>query len=320
MRADAPRPDAPATLPARSRGAPRPGTFVVGAPRCGTTALVDFLGQHPDVFVPFVKEPHHFGSDLTTRRGFETEEAYLELFADAGARHPLEGSTWYLYSRRAAREIAAFAPEARIVVMLRDPVELLRSWHAHVVLLGLEEIESFEEALAAESDRREGRRVPPGTPVEKLLYREIPRFAEQLERYLAAFGAERVRVVLHEDFRADNRRVVADLFAFIGVDPAFEPSFETVNAHARVRSRMFRRLLERQPPLVRRAVRSLVPHRTRHALRDALRSLNTTREPPAPIGESLAAALRREYADEVERLGALIGRDLRHWSQGGQRD
>jgi hypothetical protein len=311
------RPEVAARGPAAPpHAAPRPGAFVVGAPRCGTTALVSFLGQHPEVFVPYVKEPHHFGRDLTGRRGFEREDDYLALFAEAGERLALEGSTWYLYSRTAAREIHAFSPDARIVVMLRDPVQLLRSWHAHVVLLGIEDIEDFAEALAAEGARAEGQGLRQDASIEKLRYRRIPRFAEQLERYFDTFGRERVLVVLHEDFRRDNAGTVARVFEFLGVDPGFVPSFETVNAHAGVRSRTVRRLIEHQPEAVRALVRRLLPARTRHALRDRLRQANTQPRAREAGDAALDAALRTEFAPEVERLEALLGRDLSAWRNG----
>ena len=288
----------------------------MGAPRCGTTALVSLLDQHPDVFVPFVKEPHFFGSDLTTVRGFPTLESYVALYSDAGRRHGVDASTWYLYSSRAAHEIAALVPDARVVVMVRDPVELLYSWHGHVVLRGIEPIEVFERALEAEPDRREGRNVPPGAPIEKLLYRDIPRFAAQIDRYLRVFGRDRVHIVVHDDFKADNAAEVAKVFRFIGVDAGFEPRSTVVNAEARVRSRFLRWITEHQPPVVRSVVRSMLPHPTRHALRNALRRLNSAGRSRPPLDSEVERSLRREFAADVEWLAEHLQRDLGHWLPG----
>lgn len=293
---------------------PHPRSFLVGAPRCGTTALASFLNQHPELFVPYVKEPHFFGSDLTTRRGFPTLESYLELFADAGDRHALEASTWYLYSKEAAREIHDFRPDARIVAMVRNPVDLIHSWHAHVVLLGIEPIPDFAAALDAEDDRRAGRNLPHGSPVEKLQYREIPRFAEQIERYVRVFGRERVHVVVFDDFQRDNHAVFADVVEFLGVDPAPRPEVAVVNSNAAPRSRKVQHMIEHQPEIVRRVVRRLLPRRVRHEVRNAVRRLNASTERRPKLDPALRAELTAEFAPEVARLSELLGRDLSHWS------
>src|SRR5438093_448879 len=144
-------------------GRPRPDFFIVGAPKCGTTAMYAYLRQHPQIFMPFHKEPLFFGSDLTTRYGRMSLEEYLALFADASRGQRIgEASAWYLYSATAAAEIKAFAPDAQIVVMLRDPVEVMRAQHSQLLFNMQETLTSFAEALAAEADRRAGRRLPPG--------------------------------------------------------------------------------------------------------------------------------------------------------------
>lgn len=293
---------------------PGPDVFVVGAPRCGTTALVDFLGQHPEVHAPYVKEPHYFGSDLTTRRGFPTPASYLELYEGAGERRAIDGSTWYLYSRQAAREIHAFRPDAFIVVMVRDPVELLYSWHGHAVFIGVEPIEDFADALAAESARRSGVDLPKGSPREKLLYRDIPRFTEQIERYLDVFGRERVKIIVHDDFKEDNVAVVQDVARFLGIDPDFRPRVEVVNANVRPRSKFVQHLTEHQPAPVRRLVQRVVPRRLRSRLRHQVRELNKVAARRPPLDPALRRALSEEFAPEVDRLSRLLGRDLRYWT------
>lgn len=287
-----------------------PDVFIVGAPRCGTTALATFLAQHPDVFLPFVKEPHYFGSDLTPRRGFPTLDSYLELYADAGVRRALDASTWYLYSERAAREIAEFEPNARIVIMLRDPVELIHSWHGHAVLRGIEPLTSFGEAIAAEADRREGRRLPPEAPVERLLYTAIPRFTEQVKRYIDVFGRDRVHVIFHEDFRLDNVGVVREVYRFIEVDPTFEPEVSIVNPEARPRSKAVQNLLFRQPDAVRSLVRRVLPKRIRSVLRHSLAELNEAPSTRTPMDPATERRLRESFAPELAQLSALLGRDL----------
>src|SRR5438093_1590857 len=105
-----------------------PTFFIVGAPRCGTTALYTYLRQHPDLFLPENKEPHFFGSDLYHPGFVRNLDEYLSLFLEAGNKKRAgEASVWYLYSRNAAAEIMAFCPSARIIAMLRNPVDMMYS-------------------------------------------------------------------------------------------------------------------------------------------------------------------------------------------------
>ena len=140
----------------------KPNFFIVGAPKCGTSALYEYLGAHPEIFMSPYKEPHFFGSDLQ-QRWRPTKSQYFSCFAKARDEKRVgEASVHYLYSKCAAAEIKEFCPEARIIIMLRDPVEMLYSLHSQSIFSGNEVINDFEEALEAEADRKLGRRIPRG--------------------------------------------------------------------------------------------------------------------------------------------------------------
>src|SRR5690349_13337870 len=134
----------------------RPDFFLVGAPKCGTSLMDTYLARHPDVFM-CSKEPHYFGADLAFNNPPRSLENYLSLFEGSDAAKRVgDSSVWYLWSRTAAAEIKEFAPEASILVMLRNPVSMMHSLHSHLLYTADENIASFEQALAAEPDRREG--------------------------------------------------------------------------------------------------------------------------------------------------------------------
>lgn len=292
---------------------PAPSAFVVGAPRCGTTALCDFLGQHPAIFVPYIKEPHYFGSDLTTRRGFSSLETYLALFTEAGNKLCLEGSTWYLYSRCAAREIHTFNPRAKIIIMVRNPSELIRSWHAHALSVGVQDEASLANALGLEAERRSGAALPHSSPLEKLLYSEIPKFTEQIGRYYRVFKPEQIKIIVYDDFKADNQKTVADTFRFLGVNADFIPTFDKINASGKTKSRIVSRLLEHQPENVRYLVRVVVPRRLRTHVKNTMRQLNTGYPPKNDVDLEIDQRLRKHFRAEVQTLSALLERDLSHW-------
>jgi hypothetical protein len=300
-------------------GARRPDFFIVGTFKGGTTALYDYLGQHPGVFMPFHKEPLFFGDDLTRRYGRMTPSQYADLFREAEPGQIAgEASAWYLYSTSAAREIHDFNPEARIIVMLRNPVDVMYAQHSQLLFNVEEDIADFGQALLAEADRRAGRRLPPGPlRVENLYYRHSVRFAEQLRRYLDAFGGDRVHVIIHDDLRRDTPGVYRSALEFLGVDPNFEAWFDVVNPNKRVRSRLLQRLVYQPPRPILRAVPWLRRFPLVHRLRESVLGINSSAQRRPPMNPSLRHSLELELAPEVAELGALIGRDLSHWSGAG---
>lgn len=299
-----------------SSASPRPDLFIVGAFKCGTTALYDYLRQHPQVYLPFHKEPLFFGDDLTRRYGRMTEAEYLALFRDAGPGQRIgEASAWYLYSTSAAREIKAFSPEARIIAMVRNPIDVMYAEHSQLIFNVEEDILDFAEALEAEPARRRGERMPPG-PLrpETLYYRHSVRFAEQLERYFEAFGRERVHVIVFDDFRDDTGGTYREVLEFLDVDPTFTPRFEVRNPNKRVRSRFLQRLIYQPPGPVLRAVPKLRRFPVVRRAREAMLHLNSAAARRPEMDPQLRARLSTELAPEVEALGRLISRDLSAWS------
>ncbi|MEP6468450.1 MAG: sulfotransferase [Chloroflexota bacterium] len=295
---------------------PRPDFFIVGAAKSGTTSLHDYLRQHPGIFMPAIKELNYFGSDRPSRHTARlTLEEYLANFASAppGVRIG-EASVSYLRSTLAAREIADFAPQAQAIVMLRNPLEVMQALHAELVFLGIEEIAEFGEALAAEADRREGRRIPAAINNPRgLLYREAVNFCEQLARYHQALGRERVHVIVFDDFKADTAASVAGTFRFLGVDDHFEPRLEVLNAAKTTRSRMLQRLVASPPGWIRGTARRLLPRTTRKRLYRAATRLNARRQARAALDPALRARLIDDLRPEMMRLGEMIGRDLGGW-------
>lgn len=294
----------------------RPGFFVVGAPKCGTSALTHYLNRHPEIFMPEGRDPTYFGSDLYKETPPDLS-AYLSFFERAGgAKRVGETSVWYLYSRRAAAEIQAFDPDARIIIMVRNPVDKMYSHHSQLVYSGNEDIEDFEAALEAEPYRLKGLRIPPTNHrPEGLLYREAARFAGQVERYLNVFGWERVHVVVYDDFQNDAPATYRRVLEFLGVSPDFEPGFTVVNPNKRTRSKALRSFLQEPPETMRSLTRSALPGPVRYRVKEVARHLNTRYEPRPPMDPELGRRLRREFALEVEGLGGLLGRDLSHWSE-----
>jgi hypothetical protein len=290
-----------------------PDFFVVGAPKCGTTAMHDYLRQHPGIFMPEQKELHFHGSDLAGLPSTLSAAEHAALFREvAGARRVGETCIWALYSTKAARAIKAAQPGARIVVMLRNPVDMMYALHSELLYQAVEDITRFDRALDAEDDRRRGRRRPCRGlyPDAIYFYRAVATFSEQVERYLAEFGPGRVHVILHDDLKRDTPGVYRALLVFLDVDPSFAPEFSVINPNKRIKSTalqhaLFNPMCRSWKVLKRLSVYPWVGRRIVAAAR-----WNVLYGPRPPMAAAVRRRLEAEFAPEIGRLGRLLGRDL----------
>lgn len=293
----------------------RPDFFIAGAPKCGTTALATWLSAHPRIFMPAHKEPFFFGDDLTHRHGRMSRSDYRALFEPARPDQLAgEASTWSLWSRSAAGEIRRELPDARIIIMLRNPVDTMASLHAEMVWEAEEDVTDFATAVDLDEARGEGMALPAGVGrPETVRYRTAAEYAPQVARYLEAFPAEQLHVIVFDDLRADAAAVYRDAVRFLGLDPDPGVRLRPRNANKVVRSRWIQRLLLAPPWPLSRAMPTFRRMPAMHRLRGFALRLNS-REQPRP---RMDPALRRRLTDQlrpgVERLERLIGRDLSAW-------
>lgn len=317
-----------------------PNLFVVGAPRCGTSSLHAYLATHPEIFMTRVKEPHHFSRDLNEERDararrrvlapFRTRAQYEWLYAQAeGYRVRGEASVLYLYSKVAAQEIFAFNPAAKIIASVREPVGFLRSLHSQFYFLRDEDRRSFAEALALEPRRKQGLDLPRTVRIPSLLYySELAAFSEQLGRYLALFPRAQIKVIVFDDLRARTAEVYREILEFLEVEarPAVFPSFRQVNPHREPRSKALALFLRsnyapslelyrtpgfpREPGAPGFGISGLLPPRLFTRVHGYLDRLNSRKVPLPPLDPGESAALRARFRPEVERLSALLHRDL----------
>ena len=296
----------------------RPNFFMVGAPRCASTFLYTYLERHPDIYMPEVKEPRFMCRDLDSgtpadaRMFIRSWERYLSLFVPAGNETAVgEACVFNLFSEVAATNIHRLNPEARIIAQIREPVEQMYSFHAVRRRNRTEDL-PFAEALAAEPDRRAGRRLPKrGRNFRMYQYRAVASFSGQIQRYFDTFPRDQVKVIVYEDLIRDQARTYADALAFLGVDPGFRPAFDVVNPNRVYRLPQVAEAF-RSPDVVGRAKR-LVPrplHGLARAVVSGLQRVNTQTPPRAPMDPALRARLREEFAPEVARLSDLLDRDL----------
>lgn len=195
--------------------------FIVGAQRSGSTYLYQLLDDHPQVSMahPVRPEPKFFLNEQSVAKG----AGYYEqtCFADQkkGALYLGEKSTSYIESQDSARRIRDFYPDARILIVLRDPVLRAYSNYRFSIAHGLEQL-TFAEALSAESERLETAKF--STSVSPFAYRKRGNYINYIETYLHVFDADQIGILIFEEL-VNDLRGVQGLYAWLGIDPAFAP-------------------------------------------------------------------------------------------------
>jgi hypothetical protein len=299
-------------------GITKPNFFVVGAPKSGTTSLYFYLKSHPQIFLPRRKELLFFCDDLHFTYPILNENQFLEYYRDAGDQGAVgEVSVWNLYSRHAARNISGLHPDSKIIIILRQPADMLHALHSNHVFNNNEIISDFEEALNAEAERKHGKKISPfiKCPVEGLYYSEVGEYSEQVRRYQDVFGKEKVKVILFDDIIADTLKIYFDLLKFLNVDQTILPEFKKYNASKTTKSEVLKRLTIAPPGWMRAIGRKLIPHqsKTRDLLMQWLWKVNTKEADRKQMNPELRKKLIQQFTPGIHRLEALIDRDLSGW-------
>jgi Sulfotransferase family len=220
-------------------------------------------------------------------------------------------------SKTAASAIAELNPDARVVVIFREPAAFLRSFHLQLIQTHNESQYDLRQALALEADRRRGKHVPRRAHRPQLLhYSDHVCYADQLARYHAALPRENVLALIYEDFKADNVATVRQIFRFLGIDDTFCVTQLKANPTVVVRSQaldeaVHRYSVGRDPfsQIVKTGIKAVVPQRTRRTLLRTVQRRVVHAAPPPPDSSALAD-LRRSLRPEVERFSEYLDRDL----------
>jgi hypothetical protein len=270
---------------------------------------------------PF-KEPNHFNLEhieaAAQRDGgyrglpYKDRKKYLELFDGADKEKIIgEASPSYLDSRLAASEIAKFNPDARILMVLREPVSFIRSLHSQMLRSGNETESNLRKALLLEDARKKGQKIPRYTSnPANLFYMERARYYEQVKRYLDEFPTSQVKIVIYEDLRADNDAVLRDVLGFLGVDASFKFEPVVVNVREDMRFPRVASWLIYHGERKSNALKVRAPKWLVEPLRAALRPVFFSKAREEPVDPQLCAELRSKLRADAEKLSELIGVDL----------
>jgi hypothetical protein len=291
-----------------------PNLFIIGAAKAGTTALYEYLTQHPQVFLSRVKEPMFFSREENYARGLDWyEEVYFEGAGDYPVRG--EATPHYLYwSEKVAPRIKKAYGErpVKFIVSFREPVSRAYSWYWNMVREGREDLH-LEEALRVEESRLEQNRhelYQLGSMVYG--YSAGSRYASLLQPYLELFSPEDFFFVFQDDLKFSADETCEEIFEFLGIESSIQINTSKSNPAAMPRSRLLHKTL-RQRSLFKEFIKPLIPSRVRRPLKSKLLDANLKETPYAPLDPQLAHELRLSYKAEIEKLEKITGRELSSW-------
>lgn len=296
-----------------------PDFFIIGAPKCGTTALYTYLREHPRVFMPDIKEPHYFCRDLNfpPRSAVRNRDAYLELFAGAPEDALIgEASASYLYSEIAIPGILRANPNAKFVAILRNPVDMAYSFHSTLLNNLNEDVKDFCTAWRLQESRKELQNIPRYCTEPKFLqYKAVCSVSEQITRLMKHARSENVFIIIFDDFARDPKNVYTHLLKFLNLPSFQEIGFRRVNANKVYRIEFLNRFLRRPPfpfdhlYLPMKRICNSVGWRPRRSLE----WLNTTQQCRPTLEHEVRAVLEAEFAEDIAKLEDVLGRDLGAW-------
>ncbi len=294
--------------------------YLIGAPKTATTSLARWLSRHPDIFWSNPKEPNYWAADyprVRARLGFETLENYEKLYASSeaqAARFRGDGSTQYLYSATAVPSIVSATPDARFVVGLRNPVDLLVSYH-RTQLVSLNEVEpDFGRAWRRSLS---GQFSEASLDPKLVDYPFVGKLGAALERLFSNVPRDRVHLVFFDEIITDPPTVWDELLRWLDLGTRFRPSFDPENVSNRMfRSRAVQQFVRRPPRSIQPAVRRIQRWTRTHdsaGVNLVRRHLWRTAARPAAFDKD-RQAVADFLADDTARLSELVNRNLTGWT------
>lgn len=297
----------------------KPNFFIIGAPKCGTTAMAEYLKRHNNIFMSSPKEPHFFSTDLPGYNLVNNINEYLDLFKNIKPEHNIigEASVYYLYSKEAILNIYKFNKNAKILVMLRNPIEMVYSLHSQLIQSGNETELDFQKAWALAETRKKGMNLPKYSKNHKVLfYNEISKYHEQIDNVYNYFPKDQVHIVLFDDFKKDTKKCFDEVLAFLNVKNDYNFNFEKINENASPRNNFINTLVKKQPygiKLLKNKIKNILGIK-QFGLAKKLSKLNTKKTIRQKLDNNLRKEIYEVYKYDIEKLSIELNRNLKHWN------
>jgi len=295
-----------------------PDFFILGAPKCGTTAMAAYLSENPEILFSQPKETNFFNSDHQEQELFKTLDEYLDYGfpAKESATIKGEGSVWYLFSAKAVANILAVKHNAKFIVMLREPAELVYALHSTYLLGVMEDEEDFEKAWGLQNERAQGRHLPPTCPEPQLLqYKKVGQLGAQVERLLENVSdPKQLHFIIYDDFRKDTPAAYKSLLDFLGLKNDLRTDFSAINVAAKTKNKSLGKSISQltQNKLLYRLKRSLGFKMGTGPMVKLLAN-NRVIAKRKDLHPEFKSELRSYFKADVKKLESLLKRDLNSW-------
>lgn len=299
-----------------------PNFFILGAPKAGTTALAQYIGEHEDAFVSTPKEPFYLCDDfphLREQHALRDDDDYLALFdGGAGCTAVGEASTNYLRSRVAVERALEFDGESKFICLLRDPADLAHAFHGEQVYARNEVVGDFEAAWRLQEERRAGQNIPPSCRAPEFLqYASVARIGTQLERAIRQVPDGQLLILFQADLASDTQAVYSETCEFLGLTPDGRTDFPRANSSHAHRSELLANLVLSPPaPLVGPVNRVRQYFRLQRPwLIERIKDWQKMSQGREAISPEFRQELVEFFAEEVLLVEKLTGRSPATWTR-----
>lgn len=296
-----------------------PNTFLIGAQKSATTSVYRWIAQHPDVLGPnFVKDFPFFFDDSIFTKGLDYLSSLYENEYN-GEKVVLQGNVHYIFYEKALKNISEFNPDAKFILIIRNPIERAMSAHKFAIKMQWESLD-FKEAVEAETSRMASNELK---TLSELTYLNHGLYHKQIENFLKYFKKEQLKVIVYDDLEKDTAKVVDDLFGFLGVQTDFVPEFKVANVTGELRSKavqsfFYKDSIAKTIFFDNKVVDTIFPERFRKKVWSIISVLNTKKPQKkvdylAELDSRTKERLKAYFKDDIAGLQAFLNRDLSIW-------
>lgn len=286
----------------------KPNLFIVGYPKAGTTALSQYLNKHKDIYMPSVKEPHYFAKELLIKRYTSNpkllkhklfnEKRYLEYYKNKNEKFLLDATHNYIVSKKAPKEIYNFNREAKVIIILREPIDWLRSLH-NAMLYGMVESEtSFEKAIEREIYNQND---------DGYIFTQYLKAAEytaHIISYIDTFPYENVKILIYKNLRKENLKVVNEVLSWLNLEEFDALTLNEVNSFPKLRYKSLRKIGEN--PYIFVNLKRVVPEKLFVFIRDIFVRLTTYKGTKSELTPEKEIQLKAKLINEIRNLETLL--------------
>ena len=276
-----------------------PNFFIVGTPKSGTTSLFHYLQEHPEVFLPELKEPHFFSCPEVKNTYYKTKivdskQEYLDLYQERESYKAVgDLSSSYLFNKETPKRIHQFNPYAKIIIVLRNPVERALSHYLMDVNLGYINV-SLSKVINNKDTFKQHYQE----------YIELGFYEQQIRAYIKQFPDSQIKVVLSDTLYANTAETLKDIYSFINVSTTFITDFETVhNSYTVPRFKALKSLVQSE------GLKKMIPSGLKSGLKSLIYKTNAEK-PKLEVEKNL---LREIYKKSIVETETLINQDLSSW-------